>query len=281
MAVERKFVSDNIRKTRVKEFLKKELEKAGCGEIDVQRTPLGTRVILKAQRPGLVIGRKGASIRKLTNILKTEHDLDNPQIEVDELEVPELNAQVMAESIASALERGVHFRRAAYTTLRRIMEAGARGAEIQISGKLTGERSKTVKFLDGYLKHCGEPALRFVRKGFAKASPKPGILGVKVKIMPPGVTLPDEIIFIEEEEKAKAMKKAKVREEVEELVEDMEEELAGIEEGEVPKSKKIKPEKVKRKKAKKKKSEIKKKSKKAKKVKSKKSGSKKHGDTKK
>lgn len=281
MAVERKFVSDNIRKMRVKEFLKKELEKAGCGEIDVQRTPLGTRVILKAQRPGLVIGRKGASIRKLTNILKTEHDLDNPQIEVDELEVPELNAQVMAESIASALERGVHFRRAAYTTLRRIMEAGARGAEIQISGKLTGERSKTVKFLDGYLKHCGEPALRFVRKGFAKASPKPGILGVKVKIMPPGVTLPDEIIFIEEEEKAKAMKKAKAGEEIEELVEDMEEELAGIEEGEVPKSKKIKPEKVKRKKAKKKKSEIKKKSKKAKKVKSKKSGSKKHGDTKK
>ncbi|MFH1774979.1 MAG: 30S ribosomal protein S3 [Methanobacteriota archaeon] len=250
MAIERKFVADNIRKLEIKEFLKGELGRAGCGEIDIQRTPLGTRVMVNAQKPGLVIGKKGAAIRKLTNILKKKYGIDNPQIEVNELQVAELNAQVMAESVASMLERGIHFRRAAYTVLRRIMEAGARGAEIEISGKLTGERAKSVKFTDGYLKHCGEPAILYVRHGIAEAAPKPGIMGVKVKIMPPGVKLPDDIELVGEEERAER-KKLKVGEGIEELVAKVEEELEVVGEKEAPKTKKIKPEKVKRKKTKK------------------------------
>ena len=197
MAVERKFIQDNFKKLAVREYLQKELDRAGCGEIDIQRTPLGTRVIIKAQKPGLVIGRKGASIRNLTNILRKEFGLDNPQLEVYEIETPELNPYVMAKTIASALERGVHFRRAAYTALRRIMDAGARGVEITISGKLTGDRAKTVKFIAGYLKHCGEPAFRYVKEAHAQALPKPGVIGVKVKIMPPGVTLPDDIEVVD------------------------------------------------------------------------------------
>ncbi|MEE8403722.1 MAG: 30S ribosomal protein S3, partial [Candidatus Hydrothermarchaeaceae archaeon] len=200
MAIERKFIADNYRKLEVKEFLEKGLDRAGCGEIDIQRTPLGTRIIIHAQRPGLVIGRKGSSIRKSTNILKTKYKIDNPQIEVSEVEIPELNAKIMAKSVASAMERGIHFRRAAYTSLRRIMEAGARGAEIVVAGKLTGDRSKTVKFIDGCMKHCGEPALIYVDRGQARASPKPGVIGVTVKIMPPGVRLPDEIEFLDREQ---------------------------------------------------------------------------------
>lgn len=248
MAIERKFISDNIKKLQVKEYLKTELERAGCGEIDIQRTPLGTRVIVHAQRPGLVIGKKGMSIKKLTDVLDKEFKIENPQVEVSELGVPELNAQIMAESIASALERGIHFRRAAYTTLRRIMEAGARGAQIEISGKLTGERAKSVKFMDGYLKHCGEPAILYVKKGYARAAPKPGIIGVKVKIMPPGIKLPDDIEFIEVE--AKGEEKKPVPEKLEELVEVIEEELEAIDEETVKVPKKIKVEKVKRKKKK-------------------------------
>jgi small subunit ribosomal protein S3 len=244
LAIERKFIEDNIRKLEVKEFLKKELKKCGCGEIDIQRTPLGTRVIVFAQRPGLVIGKKGISIRKLTSILQQKYELDNPQIEVNELEVPELNASVMAKTVASAIERGIHFRRAAYTTLRRIMDAGARGAEIEVSGKLTSERAKSIKFIDGYVKHCGEPAIMYLREGQAQAAPKPGIIGVKVKIMPPGVKLPDEIEFI----KRKKEKPEEVKEEIEELVEGIEEEL---EEEKIIK-KKLKPEKIKRKKTRKK-----------------------------
>lgn len=214
MGVERIILRDNFRKATVKEFLEKEFARAGCGLVDIQRTPMGTRVIIKAQRPGLVIGRRGATIRNLTEILKDKYGLDNPQIEVNELEVPEFNAQVMAKNVASLLERGFHFRRAAYTTLRRIMEAGARGTEIVISGKLTGERSRMAKFVDGYIKHCGEPAEQFVEKGIAVATLKQGVIGVQVKIVPPDVKMPDDIKTFKEIEEAKRIAEKPVKTEM-------------------------------------------------------------------
>ncbi|MFQ5974950.1 MAG: 30S ribosomal protein S3 [Candidatus Hydrothermarchaeales archaeon] len=214
MGVERIILGDNYRKATVKEFLEKEFARAGCGLVDIQRTPMGTRVIIKAQRPGLVIGRRGATIRNLTEILKDKYGLDNPQIEVNELEVPEFNAQVMAKNVASLLERGFHFRRAAYTTLRRIMEAGARGTEIVISGKLTGERSRMAKFVDGYIKHCGEPAEQFVEKGIAVATLKQGVIGVQVKIVPPNVKMPDDIKTFKEIEETKRIAEKPVKTEM-------------------------------------------------------------------
>lgn len=201
MAVERQLIIGNIKKVKVKEYLLKELDRAGIGDIDIQRTPMGTRVIVYAERPGIVIGKSGLTIRNLTETLKNEYGLEDPQIEVANLEVPELNAQVMAKSIASSLERGYHFRRAAYSALRSIMNAGAIGAQITISGKLTGERSRMEKFVDGYIKHCGEPAERLVLKGFAEAAPKLGRIGVKVKILPPGAVLPDDIKIVSDSEK--------------------------------------------------------------------------------
>lgn len=200
MAVERQVIAANIKKMKVKEYLSKELEKAGIGEIDIQRTPMDTRVIIYAQRPGIVIGKKGATIKNLTEKLRTEYSLDNPQIEVNDLAVPALSAPVMARSIASSLERGFHFRRAAYSALRDIMNAGAIGAHITLSGKLTGERSRMVKFFDGYIKYCGEPAERLVLKGFAEAAPKLGRIGVQVKILPPGAKMPDNIQIISEKD---------------------------------------------------------------------------------
>jgi small subunit ribosomal protein S3 len=193
LAVERLVILANMKKVKVKEFLSKELERAGIGKIDIQRTPLDTRVIIYAQRPGIVIGKKGITIKSMTEILKTEYGLDNPQIEVNDLSVPALSAPVMARSIASSLERGFHFRRAAYSALRDIMNAGAIGAQITLSGKVTGERSRMEKFVDGYIKHCGEPAERLVLKGFAEAAPKLGRIGVKVKILPPNAKMPDNI----------------------------------------------------------------------------------------
>ncbi len=201
MAVERQVISANVKKVKVKEYLFKELDKAGIGEIDIQRTPMDTRVIISAQRPGIVIGKKGATIKNLTDTLRDGFGLDNPQIEVNDLGVPQLNAQVMAKSIASSLERGFHFRRAAYSALRDIMNAGAMGAQITISGKLTGERSRMEKFMDGYIKHCGEPAERLVLKGFAEAAPKLGRIGVKVKILPPNTKMPDHISIAVDGEK--------------------------------------------------------------------------------
>jgi small subunit ribosomal protein S3 len=119
--------------------------------------------------------------------------LDNPQIEVQEEKQPNLNAQLMAEKLAVALERGWHFRRAGHSTVRRIMESGARGCQVILSGKLTGERHRTERFKNGMIKYCGTAALYQMRKGFAQARLKPGVIGVVVWIMPPDAKMPDEI----------------------------------------------------------------------------------------
>ncbi len=191
MAVERKFVQDRLRKLMVKEWIKEEVKNAGFGGVDIIRTPLGTQVTLFVERPGLVIGKGGRRIKMLTEKLK-EFGLDNPQISVDEVEKPEFNAQLMASLLARALERGWYFRRAGYRFLYRIMEAGAKGCEIEISGKLVSERARTEKFVAGTIVHTGDPAYSMVRKGFDIAIKKLGVLGVSVRIIPPDVTLPDE-----------------------------------------------------------------------------------------
>lgn len=191
--IEKDFVTEGLKRTTIDEYLEKELERAGYGGMDIQRTPLGTMVVVYAERPGMVIGRGGKTVRNITQKLKTNYGLENPQVEVKEVDIPELNPKIMAHKIAAMLQRGMHFRRVAYTALRSIMGAGAKGVEVTISGKIRGARSASAKFTDGYIKRCGEPSARFVEKGFATVQLKPGVLGVCVKIMPSDVTLPDEV----------------------------------------------------------------------------------------
>src|SRR6266571_4229592 len=170
-----------------------ETRRAGFGGLDIQRTPMGTRVSLLAERPGLVIGRKGGAIKSLTEAVERQFKFDNPQIEVQEVEHPALNAQIMAEKLSNALERGWHFRRAGHSTVRRIMEAGAKGCLVVIAGKLTGQRHRREKFKAGHIKYCGEPRNLWMDLGFASAKLKPGVIGVTVEIMDPRAKLPDEI----------------------------------------------------------------------------------------
>lgn len=200
--IEKDFVTEGLKRTRIDEYLENELERAGYGGMEVQITPLGTMVVVYAERPGMVIGRGGKTVRNITQTLKANYGLENPQVEVKEVDVPELNPKIMAHKIAAMLQRGMHFRRVAYTALRRIMGAGAQGVEVTISGKIRGARSATAKFNDGYLKKCGEPSTRFVRSGFATVQLKPGVLGIYVRIMPPGMVLPDkvDILKVETEE---------------------------------------------------------------------------------
>jgi small subunit ribosomal protein S3 len=205
MSSERKFVTENIRRVLLKEYLMKAVDRAGFGGVDVQRTPMGTRVTLITERPGIVIGRRGAAIKMLTTAIEKDFKFDNPQVEVQEVDNANLNAQIMAEKLAFALERGWHFRRAGHSTVRRVMDAGARGCHVVIAGKLTGERHRTEKFKEGYIKFCGEPKLKFVRKGFAVAKLKPGVIGVKVEIMAPDARLPDETDVMTLEEAVKIL----------------------------------------------------------------------------
>ena len=199
MANERKIVEEKIRRILLKEYLMAKTQRAGFGGLDIQRTPMGYRVTLITERPGLVIGRKGATIKRLTQAVEARFGFENPQIEVQEVQDASLNSQIMAEKLASALERGWHFRRAGHSTVRRIMGAGAKGCLVVISGKITGQRHRMEKFKAGHIKFCGEPKHLWMREGFAIAKVKLGVIGVKVHIMDPRARLPDEIDIIDRE----------------------------------------------------------------------------------
>ncbi len=197
MSVVRHFVSESVKKTEINEFLTNEVEKAGYGGVDIAKTPLGTHIVVYAMRPGIVIGRGGETIKDLAITLEQKFGLPNPQISVSEIEIPELNAYVIASRVTSALKRGVHFRRAGFWALQQTMEAGALGAEIVIRGKLRTERARYEKFKQGYLPKSGEPALRTLREAVLHVQLKPGIFGIKVRIMPPDAVFPDKVKIME------------------------------------------------------------------------------------
>ena len=174
--IEKDFVKEGLKRTRIDEYLETKLERAGYGGMDIQVTPVGTMVIVYAEKPGMVIGRGGKTVRAITKTLKNNFDLENPQVEVKEVDVPELNPRIMAHKVVAMLQRGMQFRRVAYSI-----------------------RSACAKFNEGYIKKCGEPSIKYVKEGFATVQLKPGVLGIYVRIMPPEVTLPDNIEISEPE----------------------------------------------------------------------------------
>jgi small subunit ribosomal protein S3 len=192
MSVEKKFVAEGLSKALVNEYLAEELERAGYGGMVMNRTPMGTQITVYAEKPGMVIGKGGKLIRKITRDLDRKFHLDNPQIDVQDVGHGDLNGRVVANRLASSLERGWYFRKAGQSMMRRVMDAGALGCEIVISGKLTGPRSRTEKFISGYIKHSGKPAIELVDKGYSVAVKKLGVIGCQVRIISPDVRLPDD-----------------------------------------------------------------------------------------
>jgi len=211
MAGERKFIRESTNRILIKEFLIKKVEGAGFGGMTIQRTPMGTRINIVVERPGMVIGKGGSKIKQITSDIREKFDVDNPQIEIQEAgSNASLNAQIMAEKLAEALERGWHFRRAGHSTVRRIMGSGAKGVQVVIAGKITGSRHRTEKFTQGHIKYCGETAKQVMDRGFAVAKLKAGVLGVKVNIMKPDSKLPDEIdILVPKSDKKEELKEEK------------------------------------------------------------------------
>ena len=180
---EKQFIQKGARKVRLDEFLEEELEGAGYSHSDIVRTPTSTKVVIHAQRPGLVIGRGGSRINELTEDMEEAFDLENPQIEVNEIEDADGNAEIVAKSISDWLEKGGHAKRVGYTYIRRMKEAGVIGAEVEITGKLSGNRGRTEKFSFGYVKRCGNTSKNNVSSSYELARTKPGAIGVKVRIM--------------------------------------------------------------------------------------------------
>ena len=200
----RKFVDTNVERQLVREYLLKETERAGFGGLHFERafegTAMCTKITLKAERVGMVIGRKGKIINELQRRICEDFELENPKLQVEEISNPSLNAQVMASKLASALERGWYFRRAGHSTVLNIMESGARGVLIVLNGKVTGGRHRTQKFTAGHIKYCGETALEHMEVGFATAVKKLGTIGCTVAIMRAGAKLPHEIAVRERHE---------------------------------------------------------------------------------
>ena len=196
----RKMIGRNVERQLVREYLLKVTERAGFGGLHFNRTPEGTKVTLSAEQVGRVIGRRGKIIHELQRRLQEDFKLTNPQLEVEEIEDSRINAQVMASRLASSLERGWFFRRAGHSTVQNVMDAGARGCIVILSGKITGARHRVEKFQKGHIKYCGETALQFMDVGFSTAVKKLGTVGCTVRIMRPGTKLPHEITIQERHE---------------------------------------------------------------------------------
>ena len=205
---EKIFVKKAKEHIKLEEFVRKQFADAKCGMIEVQNTPVVTRIIIHTTTSGLIIGSGGERIRETVGILKRDFGIENPQIDVQRIDVPELDANIVAQAVASALEDGVNFRKLGNYYTQRIMEAGAVGCEIVMSGKISGQRGRTERFISGYLKKCGKPALRDVYKGVARALPKLGCIGVTVKIM---LVQPETLRFNKSAAKPEAKKEEKAK----------------------------------------------------------------------
>jgi len=200
--IERKFVAQKIKEFQIEEYITQSLENVGHSHTKMVKTPLGEKIIIYASRPGLIVGRKGQTIKLLTKTLKRKFDLENPQIEISEVESPNLDAHIVAEKIVDSLERfgSEKFKAIGHRIMSDVMKAGALGIEIVISGKVPSARAKSWRFYTGYLKKCGDIAITGVRKADAQAHLKTGVIGVKIKIMPSNLKLPDDIELVDEKE---------------------------------------------------------------------------------
>lgn len=200
-------IKDNYNMTLLNDYLREAIKDAGFSGVDVSKTPTGTRVALFVTRPGIVIGRKGTGIRELTEKLATQFELKNPQISVEEIPKPELSPSVMCNRMASHLERGTAFRRATMWTLQQIMEGGAMGVQITISGKLRGDRSAFEKHTAGILPRAGNHAKGIVSEDIAHVQTPMGLIGIRIRIAIKEKVIP------EFEMKQKAKKVETVKEE--------------------------------------------------------------------
>jgi small subunit ribosomal protein S3 len=190
---ERKFINEAVKKLLVSEFIRKETDHAGFGGMEMKRTPFGTNITLFVNKPGLVIGRRGSKVQEITESLEHKYHVESPQIEVKEIENPDLNPQVVSKKIALSLEKGWAYRKAGNTTLRRVIDNHSKGVIIRIGGKISGERARTQKFMYGSVKYSGDPSRSGMKNGFSIAKLKQGVIGVTVRMLDNNYKLPDEI----------------------------------------------------------------------------------------
>lgn len=205
--IERVFIEQGMRKIRLEKYFKKELDRAGFTGMKIEKTPVVTKIVLHVVKPGIAIGKKGKTIRSLTEEVKEKFEIKNPQIEIQEIEVPELNATAMVDKITMLLTRGYSWRSVAFRSTSDIMKAGAQGVELTFKGKLAGKggRNRKERIAKGYMKKAGNQS-ELVDYAQGDAYPKAGAIGVKLRIIKPNITFPDKLSMEEVIKKIKGKK---------------------------------------------------------------------------
>jgi len=205
--IEKEIIAKSIKEYIIQEYIAKELPKACYSRIELKKTPLGERIIIHTARPGLVVGKKGANIQKITETLRGKFKMENPQVEIAEIQNPNLDPKSVAERVLSSFERfgPKRFKSIGYSALQNIIDAGATGAEIIISGRgVPSKRARSWRFFAGHLKKSGDISLNYIKRSLVVAELKSGAIGIKVNILTPDVKLPDTIKLKDEEKKVKA-----------------------------------------------------------------------------
>jgi small subunit ribosomal protein S3 len=197
---------------KIRSFMKERLKLAAVSRIGIERTGNYLRVNIFTARPGLVIGKKGADIEGLRNVVEEMTGLKTA-IQIIEIKRPELDAQLVAEGVAMQLEKQVGFRRAMKRSMERAMQGGALGIKVQVAGRLGGAEIARTE----WLKEGRVPLQTFradIDYGFTEARINMGTIGVKTWIFKKELfrktdaDLMAEVRVIEEKEKEELAKRA-------------------------------------------------------------------------
>ncbi|KAK6120372.1 hypothetical protein DH2020_045852 [Rehmannia glutinosa] len=210
MSKKRKFVADGVFFAELNELLMRELAEDGYSGVEVRVTPMRTEIIIRATRTQNVLGEKGRRIRELTSVVQKRFKFPENSVELyaEKVNNRGLCAIAQAESLRYKLLGGLAVRRfdnlqfclcewqtvhssnhdpfflwACYGVLRFVMESGAKGCEVIVSGKLRAQRAKSMKFKDGYMISSGQPVKEYIDSAVRHVLLRQGVLGIKVKIM--------------------------------------------------------------------------------------------------
>lgn len=204
----KKFINHGVFNAELTQLLTTELAEDGFSSVEVRKTPQCTEIVISATRTQNVLGEQGRRIRELTQMVKKRFNFKDGQVQLyaEKVHNRGLSAVTQCESLKFKLVQGLAVRRACYSVIRFIMEAGAKGVEIIVSGKLRGQRAKAMKFVDGLMKHAGDPVNQYVDRAVKHVTLRQGVIGIKVKIMlphdptgknGPSKPLPDHITILD------------------------------------------------------------------------------------
>merc|ERR1712059_66919 len=205
----RKFVADGVFFAELNEFFQRELAEEGYSGVEVRVTPTVTDIIIRATHTQEVLGEQGRRIRELTSLIQKRFKFPENSVSLYAAKVQNrgLSAVAQCESLRYKLLNGLAVRRACYGVLRFIMESGAKGCEVVVSGKLRAARAKSMKFTDGFMIHSGQPAKDFIDSATRHVLLRQGVLGIKIMRgsdpegkSGPQKSLPDSVTIIEPKE---------------------------------------------------------------------------------